>query len=73
MDVTKDQDVKSAVKIVNDWIQEERVHPTTSHDDLGYGDTNPTTTTNNHGPTKKRILHAVINNAGIAVVGDTGM
>jgi NAD(P)-dependent dehydrogenase (short-subunit alcohol dehydrogenase family) len=56
MDVTKDDQVQTVVAKVTAWLQEEAT-PTTPP--------NPTTTRT----PPKRILHAVINNAGVGVGG----
>jgi hypothetical protein len=58
MDVTKDDQVQNAVAKVTAWLQEK---PTTTQQPPPPP---PTTTT-----TPKRILHAVINNAGVGVGG----
>jgi short chain dehydrogenase len=59
MDVTKDDQVQNAVAKVTAWLQEK---PTTTQQPPPP----PTTTTTT---TPKRILHAVINNAGVGVGG----
>jgi hypothetical protein len=56
MDVTKDDQVQNVVTQVQKWLQYETSTNTS---------TDKNTTTSNNNKTKKRVLHALINNAGI--------
>jgi hypothetical protein len=62
MDVTSDSDVQAAVEIVNKWLNHNDQEEEEQDDEKKEEESH-------HSPYKQRYLHALVNNAGVAVTG----